>query len=80
MYLAGIKQDYFLGIAGTLYGTAGLPQTIDWWRALLLRAERRETILRALRVDLRSRVTVCVDGQDLFPGRILFAKEVRGEQ
>ena len=77
-YLAEIKQDYFLGIAGTLYGTAGIPQTIDWWRTLLTRAERRESVLRALRVDLRSRATVTVNGQDLFPGRILFAREVRG--
>ena len=77
-YLAEIKQDYFLGIAGTLYGTAGVPQTIDWWRTLLTRAERRESVLRALRVDLRSRATVTVNGQDLFPGRILFAREVRG--
>ena len=78
-YLAEIKQDYFLGIAGTLYGTAGIPQTIDWWRALLTRAERRESVLRALRVDLRSRATVTVDGQDLFPASILFAREVRGQ-
>ena len=76
-YLAGIKQDYFLGIAATLYGTVGIPQTIDWWRMLLTRAERRESVLRALRVDLRSRATVTVKGQDLFPGRILFAREVR---
>lgn len=76
-YLAEIKQDYFLGIAGALYGTAGIPQTIDWWRTLLTRAERRESVLRALRVDLRSRATVRVNGQDLFPGRILFAREVR---
>ena len=77
-YLAGIKQDYFLAIAATLFGTAGIPQTIDWWRALLTNTPRRESVLRALCVDLRSRATVTVNGQDIFPGRILFAREVRG--
>lgn len=71
--LTNLKQDYFLGIAGCLIGTSHIPQPVESWQTLAMHAPVRTRILDGLRRDWRSRATVTVDGEDIFPGRILFA-------
>ena len=69
-----IKVTYFLTVAAMMHSTSGLPQTVEWWQELLSQSEERLKVLRAMDMEWRSRVTLTEDGQDIFPGRILFVK------
>ena len=71
-YLTNIKQDYFLGMAACLLGTSHIPQPVESWQQLGMHVPVRTRILKGLRVDWRSRAIVTVNGEDMFPGRILF--------